>query len=126
MFLLLLGMVERRARRATPRTTTSKEEMKASTQDRIIPAVIKPGKPEKVRKLEKCELKTNTQGFIEVTNVYPIPIHVIPPHFVCLKKHSQYFIDWKHVQKEYQSIYFWSQTQAYDRSLYLMSKDKKT
>ena len=53
MFLLLWGMLERKARRAPPRMKTSKEEMVASTQEKTIPAVIKAGK---IGKTEKYEL----------------------------------------------------------------------
>ena len=43
MFLLLRGMVERKARRAPPRMKTSKEEMVARAQEKTIPAVIRAG-----------------------------------------------------------------------------------
>ena len=51
MFLLLWGMVERKARRATPKRRVSKEEVEASTQERASPAVIKSEKRwNKIRK----------------------------------------------------------------------------
>ena len=53
MFLLLWGMLERKARRAPPRMKTSKEEMVARAQEKTIPAVIKAGKN---WENQKCEL----------------------------------------------------------------------
>ena len=53
MFLLLWGMVERKARRAKPRRKVSKEEMEASTQEMAIPAVIE--SEETQRKMITCE-----------------------------------------------------------------------
>ena len=51
MFLLLWGMVERKARRAKPRRKVSKEEMEANTQERAIPAVIESEKTQKNEKM---------------------------------------------------------------------------
>ena len=57
MFLLLWGMLERKARRAPPRMKTSKEEMVARAQEKTIPAVIKAGK--KMGKLRNISFKLN-------------------------------------------------------------------